>query len=80
MKYDHHPDPAIGFEIEVQEIEAIAHNRRVGFGDTKDLEPRIDRAMMFNVGGDAGAVRAKERLREIERTALGVPLRAGEEE
>ncbi|MEQ1491870.1 MAG: hypothetical protein ABL932_15105, partial [Terricaulis sp.] len=35
-----------------------------------ELERRIDRAMMFNVGGDAGAIAAKGTLREIEDRCL----------
>lgn len=67
MKYDHHPDPAIGFCIEVEEIKAMAYNRRVGFDPEPMLDKRIERAMMFRVGGDLNAIDAKATLREIER-------------
>lgn len=67
MKFDHHPDPAIGFCIEVEEIIAMAYNRRVGFDSEPTLDARIERAMMFRVGGDQGCIDAKATLREIER-------------
>lgn len=67
MKFDHHPDPAIGFCIEVEEIAAMAYNRRVGFDYEPSLDARIERAMAFRVGGDLNCINAKATLREIER-------------
>jgi predicted pyridoxine 5'-phosphate oxidase superfamily flavin-nucleotide-binding protein len=52
MKYNHHPDPAIGFCIEIDEIKAMAYNRRIGLDPEPTLENRIERAMGFRVGGD----------------------------
>lgn len=68
-RFEHHPDPAIDFCVEVEEIQSIAHDRSIGFANPDDsaLEDRIFRAMQFNVGGDANAVNAKALLREIER-------------
>ena len=70
MTFGHHPDPAIDFCIEVEEIQSIAADRSIGFANPDDdkLENRIYRAMQFNVGGDADAVTAKALLREIEAT------------
>lgn len=65
MTFGHHPDPAIDFCVEVEEIEAMACNRRIGFDPEPDLDRRIERAMMFTVGGDAGAVQAKHSLQTI---------------
>lgn len=71
-RFGHHPDPAIDFCVEVEEIEAIHCNVRLGFilqGEMKERDRRILRAMDFRVGGDQNAVKAKDRLREIEREA-----------
>lgn len=68
MKFGHHPDPAIDFCVEVEEIQAMACNRRIGFDAEPDLDRRIERAMMFQVGGDVGAVAAKDELRRIAHT------------
>ena len=67
-RFGHHPDPAIDFCVEVEEIQAIAEDRKIGFAnpDNFKLEDRIFRAMQFNVGGDENAVSAKALLREID--------------
>jgi hypothetical protein len=67
-RFGHHPDPANDFCVEVEEIQSIAEDRKIGFANPDDasLEGRIFRAMQFNVGGDEGAVSAKALLREIE--------------
>lgn len=67
MTFGHHPDPAIDFCVEVEELQGMAYNRKVGFDPEPSLDPRIFRAMQFRVGGDEGAVCAKQTLREIER-------------
>lgn len=70
MRYDHHPDPATAFCIEVEELEAIRFNANHGLAserECEELRSRIAKAMSFRVGGDLGAIRAKEHLREIER-------------
>jgi hypothetical protein len=67
-RFSHHPDPAIDFCIEVEEIAAIAWDRKHGIANPDDasLSDRIFRAMQFRVGGDEGALRAKAQLREVE--------------
>jgi predicted pyridoxine 5'-phosphate oxidase superfamily flavin-nucleotide-binding protein len=70
MKYNHHPDPAIGFCIEIDEIKAMAYNRRIGLDPEPTLENRIERAMGFRVGGDLNCIDAKATLRELEREII----------
>jgi len=74
-RFNHHPDPAIDFCIEVEALEGMAYNRRVGFDVEPTLEGRLSRAFEFRVGGDPIAVQAKQRLREIEaaRTSERLP-------
>lgn len=66
-RFDHHPDPAIDFCIEVEELEGMAYNVSVGLDERQSVARRINRAMEFVVGGDPGAVVAKGLLRELER-------------
>lgn len=70
-RFGHHPDPAIDFCVEVEEIDAIHYDVRTGIAKDKEDERnrRISRAMSFRVGGDEKAVAAKDRLRVIEREA-----------
>lgn len=67
MDFGHHPHPAIDFCIEVEELQAIALDRQLGFRNPDDgmLERRLERAMMFNVGGDTHCVEAKATLRDL---------------
>lgn len=76
MKYDHHPDPAIAFEIEVECLQARLFNAKGGItkpGTTPETVAAvlsdIERAMQFRVGGDPGAVNAKRILRDLEAEA-----------
>jgi hypothetical protein len=68
-RFGHHPDSAIDFCIEVEELEAIAENARLGLtgngheADRTTLDSRIERAMDFRVGGDKNCVTAKAGLR-----------------
>lgn len=66
-RFGHHPDPAIDFCIEVEELTSIATDRAVGHHNPDDatLEPRIPMALDFAVGGDEGAVAAKTDLNRI---------------
>lgn len=66
--FGHHPDPAIDFCVEVEEIEAIWIDRCNKFANPDDpsLESRVRRAMMFKVGGDIHAINAKDRVRKID--------------
>lgn len=66
-RFGHHPDPAIDFCVEVEEIQAMACNRKIGFDPEPTLDRRIDQAMQFRVGGDPIAVAAKGMLRDVER-------------
>lgn len=65
-RYDHHPDPAIDFEIEVESIQSIECDAAHGLRPYDGLPDRVARAMDFRVGGDAGAVAAKALLRQID--------------
>lgn len=66
MRYEHHPDPAIAYCMEADIIEAIYHDVRIGLTRREALESRVERALRFRVGGDANAVAAKDRIREID--------------
>ena len=70
MKFGHHPDPACDFCVEVEELQAMAYNRRIGFDPEATLDARIDRAMMFRVGGDQIAISAKGILRVVEKEVV----------
>ena len=69
--FSHHPDPACDFCEEVEHLESIAESWRLGltgFGHEADrltLDDRIERALGFRVGGDLGAIKAKQSLREL---------------
>lgn len=65
-RFGHHPDPAIDFCVEVEELEGMMFNRRVGFDLEPDLDKRVESAMRFNVGGDIHAMAAKCFLKTIE--------------
>jgi len=64
--FGHHPNPAVDFCLEVDTLEAELTDQRAGLAPEFDLARRIARAMLFRVGGDARAVSAKARLRELE--------------
>ncbi|NEI60969.1 hypothetical protein [Rhizobium leguminosarum] len=71
-RFGHHPDPAIDFEVEVETIQGslydvthgVDHSTTIG-----EIRNRIAKAMEFSVGGDAGAVAAKQMLRGLEMEA-----------
>lgn len=65
-RFGHHPDPAIDFCIEVDCLEGLAHDVGCKLADRVEVSKRISSAMTFTVGGDAHAVAAKGRLRELE--------------
>lgn len=71
-RFRHHPNPAIDFCVEVEELTSIATDRRLGVSnpDNGSLERRVQRAMEFRVGGDLNAIDAKGTLREIETSLL----------
>jgi hypothetical protein len=78
-EFDHHPDPAVDFCIEVEEIVAQHWNLTHGLHAPTawQLGNRVRRAMDFRVGGDPSAVAAKDQLREIEK-ALASPVPSSE--
>ena len=80
-RFGHHPEPAIDFECEVEQIESIVADLEKGMrqGEPVPLE-RIERAMTFRVGGDPSAVAAKATLRELEKRASALSGDAGEGE
>lgn len=80
-RFGHHPEPAIDFECEVEQIESIVADLEKGMrqGDPVPME-RIARAMTFLVGGDPSAVAAKATLRELEKRASALSGDAGEGE
>lgn len=75
-RFDHHPDPAIDFEVEVEELIAMAINRRTGFDPEPELDARVERAMGFRVGGVPSCVAAKAELRKIDDELRASRLRA----
>lgn len=67
-RFDHHPDPATDFCVEVEAIEGELRNLQLGLDHAPkpaDLLRRINLALEFKTGGDEGAVKAKGALREI---------------
>ena len=77
-RFGHHHDPAIDFCIEVECIEGEAFNERRGIPiEGPHIDDRIFRAMQFRTGGDAGAIKAKELLREIEKARRPSPAVEG---
>lgn len=70
-RFGHHPEVAIDFCVEVEELESIAESSRlglIGFGHEQDratLDHRIEQALDFRVGADTQAVNAKHLLRQL---------------
>lgn len=69
-RFGHHPDPAIDFCIEVDALEGMAIDVRAGLDDAEAFKARLSRALEFRVGGDEGAVRAKDALRKLAAEAF----------
>lgn len=65
-RFDHHPEAASDFCVEVDAIEGMEADVNAGLSSRIQLIARIDDAMMFRVGGDPLAVQAKNQLRKIE--------------
>lgn len=71
-RFGHHPEPAIDFCIEVEELESIAASAKLGLTgfdheeDRATLAERIAKAMLFRVGADENCVVAKQALRKLE--------------
>lgn len=67
-RFGHHPDPAIDFCVEVEELEAMAYDHVNGLRDCgSELVHRIAKARDFRVGGDYQAVNAMSALRSLEQ-------------
>jgi hypothetical protein len=71
-RFDHHPDPAIDFCIEVEAIQGQLFDAAHGISKPgtepvtiEEVRDRIARAMTFRVGGDEGAVTAKSLLLNV---------------
>lgn len=71
-RFDHHPDPATDFCIEVESLQSRLFNAKHGLAKmgtqpetVEDVCVDIERAMSFRVGGDEIAVRAKNILRGL---------------
>jgi len=66
-RFDHHPDSAIDFCIEVEQLEGLTFNVERRLDERAPVAQRIERAMDFRVGGDRNAVAATGVLRGLER-------------
>lgn len=64
-KFGHHPSPALDFMLEVEAIENELVDLAAGLAPTMDLPARVAAALEFKVGGDPGAVAAKNGLRAL---------------
>lgn len=85
-RFGHHPNPAIDFEIEVESLQSRLFDAKHGISKPGTAVESIvavlediQRAMSFRVGGDEGAVKAKQLLRQLENEALSA-LTAGKPE
>lgn len=79
-RFGHHPEPSTDFCVEVEEIQSIHTNQKLGltgYGHEEDyagVDRRIEQAMQFRVGGTVEAVVSKAILREIEAERLSLAL------
>ena len=67
-RFGHHPDPAIDFCVEVDDIEETIANILANVAtieETAYLHRRINSALQFVARADPWAIKAKRRLREI---------------
>lgn len=70
-RFDHHPDPAIDFCFEVELLENINLNAKLGLcgwgheEERETLDERIERALGFLVGVDENCIAAKAALCEL---------------
>ena len=65
-RFGHHPYPAVDFCVEVDAIESLAEDVKVGLATSEILKERVFRAMLFKVGGGRQAIEAKKVLRKVE--------------
>lgn len=68
-RFNHHPDPAIDFEVEVEELHSILFDMQHNLSpcEEPDFRRRVREAMHFRVGGIPSCIEAKHLLRQIER-------------
>lgn len=71
MTFGHHPDPAVDFCVEVDQIEGEVYDAKHGLVPYQPVEDRVFKAMQFRVGGVPEAVAAKGRLRIAENYLKG---------
>jgi len=70
-RFGHHPDPAVDFCVEVEEIEAMVYNRSVGFDPEPSLDGRMTAAAGFKDVTDLWTIDAKACLRDL---AMGIEV------
>lgn len=63
-RFNHHPDPAIDFEVECDALMGLAYDVEHGMADRAAVVERMARALEFRVGGVQSCINAKEALRE----------------
>jgi hypothetical protein len=63
-RFNHHPDPAIDFEVECDCLMGLAFDAEHGMADKAAVIERMARALEFRVGGVPSCINAKEALRE----------------
>ena len=71
-RFDHHPDTVLDFCVEVEALEGLVHDVRMGIQEREPVEERIFKAIQFRVGGVERAVVAKGTLRRIEVALKGI--------
>lgn len=74
-RFDWHPDPAIDFCVEVDVLDGMVYDAKIGLLDPETVNERIFKAMSFNVGGVERAVAAKARLWRLEKEANGLSIK-----
>lgn len=65
-RFDHHPDPAVDYCVEVDALEGMAYDVGVGLASREEFEARIFRASMFRPMIDANALDARRALLALE--------------
>ena len=63
-RFGHHPDPVIDYEVEVESLIGMKADLDAGLS-TPDFNTRLHNAMLFRVGGNQNAVRARQMLKEL---------------
>lgn len=67
-RFGWHPDPAIDYCVEVNDL--VCEHKNIGYGigvlTIPELQDRIFKASMFRVGADLDAIEARAELRKLE--------------